>query len=58
MPIHLYQSKKAQRYLGQRVYDDLPRSEEMLDQLTIWHVDVFFIQRERYLILANPNSNN
>lgn len=28
MPIHLYQSKKAQRYIGQRVYDDLPWAEQ------------------------------
>jgi hypothetical protein len=25
-----------------------------VDPLTVWYADVFFIQRERYLILANP----
>ena len=54
MPIHLYQSKKAQRYIGQQVYDDLPWAEEQVDPLTLWYVDVFFIQRERYLVVVNP----
>ena len=54
MPIHLYQSKKAQRYIGQQVYDDLSWAEDQVDPLTIWYADVFFIQRERYLLLANP----
>lgn len=54
MPIHLYQSKKVQRYIGQRVYDDLAWAEDQVDPLTLWYVDVFFIQRERYLVLANP----
>jgi len=54
MPIHLYQSKKVQRYIGECVYDDLPWAEEQVDPLTLWYVDVFFIQRERYIVLANP----
>ena len=32
MAIHLYQSKKVQRYIGQRVYDDLPWAEELKKQ--------------------------
>lgn len=28
--------------------------EGQVDPLTLWYVDVFFIQRERYLVLANP----
>lgn len=54
MPIHLYQSKKAKRYIGQQIYHDLPWAEDQIDPLTLWYVDVFFIQRERYLVLANP----
>ena len=54
MAIHLYQSKKVQRYIGQRVYDDLPWAEDQVDPLTIWYMDIFFNQRERYLVLANP----
>lgn len=54
MAIHLYQSKKAQRYIGKGIYDDLPWVENQVDALTVWYVDVFFIQRERYLVLANP----
>jgi hypothetical protein len=45
MPIHLYQSKKAQRYIDEQVYDDLPWVEKQVDPLTLWYVDVFFIQR-------------
>lgn len=56
MPIHLYQSKKVQRYIGKQVYDDLPHTEDQIDPLTVWYVDVFFIQRERYLVLANPHT--
>jgi hypothetical protein len=54
MPIHLYQSKKTQRYIGKQVYDDLPWSGDQVDPLTLWYADVFFIQRERYLVLVNP----
>lgn len=54
MPLHIYQSKKALRYLGQDIYDDLPWSEDRIDPLNIWYIDVFFIQRQRYLVLANP----
>lgn len=54
MPIHLYQSKKVQRYLGKNIYDKNEPVKEQIDPLLIWYVDVFFIQRERYLVIANP----
>ncbi|RED92233.1 DUF6933 domain-containing protein [Marinoscillum furvescens] len=54
MPIHLYQSRKVKRYLGDHIYMDSPWPEEQIDPLTIWYVDVFFINRARYLVLANP----
>ncbi|WMJ74587.1 hypothetical protein RCC89_15650 [Cytophagaceae bacterium ABcell3] len=54
MSIHLYQSQKVQRYIGKGVYDDLPWAEDQVDPLTLWYADVFFIRRERYLVIANP----
>lgn len=54
MPIHLYQSQKAKRYLGNSIYQMNTMSEDQIDPLSIWYVDVFFISRERYLILTNP----
>jgi hypothetical protein len=54
MPIHLYQSKKGQRYLGSKIYDTKESVNTEIDPLLIWYTDVFFIQRERYLVIANP----
>ncbi len=54
MSIHLYQSKKVQRYLDNNIYDIKEPVREQIDPLLIWYVDVFFIQRKRYLIIANP----
>jgi hypothetical protein len=54
IPIHLYQSKKVQRYLGTKIYDAKEPLETGIDPLLIWYLDVFFIQRERYLVIANP----
>lgn len=54
MPIHLYQSQKVKRYIGESVYMDVPWKEDQIDPLTIWYVDVFFINRERYLVFTNP----
>ncbi len=54
MPVHLYQSKKVQRYLGAKVYDDLAPSGADIDPLLIWYADVFFLRRERHLVIANP----
>ncbi|WP_258102196.1 DUF6933 domain-containing protein [Marinoscillum pacificum] len=54
MAIHLYQSKKAHRYIGESVYMDEPWDQSQVDPLTVWYVDVFFIKRERYLVFANP----
>lgn len=54
MPIHLYQSKKVKRYIGDKEYTDTPWSENQIDPVTIWYADVFFINRERYIALVNP----
>ncbi len=54
MPIHLYQSQKVKRYIGESVYIDEPWKEDHIDLLTIWYVDVFFVNRERYLVFTNP----
>ncbi|WKK82005.2 DUF6933 domain-containing protein [Marivirga arenosa] len=54
MPIHLYQSKKVQSYLGDMIYDINEPLKEQIDPLLIWYVDVYFIKRKRYLIIANP----
>ena len=54
MPIHLYQSKKVQRYIGDREYMDMPWAPEQVDPLTLWYCDVFFIKRARYIVVANP----
>jgi hypothetical protein len=54
MPIHLYQSKKVQRYIGNKIYDDVPWAPDQVDPLTLWYADVFFIDRKSYLVIANP----
>ena len=54
MAFHLYQSKKVKRYIGDSVYNDLPWDETQIDPLTIWFVDVFFVNRQKYLVIANP----
>lgn len=41
-------------YLGASIYDAKEPVKEQIDPLLIWYVDVFFIQRKRYLIIANP----
>lgn len=54
MPIHLYQSKKVKRYIGDREYMDMPWAVEQVDPLTLWYCDVFFIKRARYIVVTNP----
>jgi len=54
MSIHLYQSKKAQKYVGSKIYNSTDPAKTEINPLLIWYVDVFFIKRERYLVIANP----
>lgn len=54
MPIHVYQSKKVQRYIGDNDDMDMPWASDQVDPLTLWYADVFFINRERYIVIVNP----
>lgn len=40
--------------MGSKIYDKKEPAKTEIDPLLIWYVDVFFIQRERYLVIANP----
>ena len=54
MSIYLYQSKKVQRYIGKNIYGNPIGGIEDIDPLLLWHADVFFVQRQPHLVLANP----